>query len=192
MPPDGIQSVELTNADNKEIYGTYSVTASWAYDITDVEKIINDSTLIFKVVVTGVGDASIIKGHPLPTTPYTATVLEVLEGECNEKEITLKTSGGLITLNEYKTTLSEEKIKKMGLDTISEKEGDQKYIEFTMDSDYKFKTNQEYIVVLDSDYSLVADGYSIFAASSSKTKTMTKSSTYTNVLTAKVLPDIGQ
>ena len=89
----------------------------------------------------------------LPVTKYEAKTLKNIKGNMNDTFEFIK-SGGVISLTDYEKTLSEEQIKKQGLDKKTKEEKENTYVEISTSlnlNDTEIVTGKTYLICMRYD-----------------------------------------
>jgi hypothetical protein len=181
-------SVEEISSDN--IYGTFEDQYSWTVDPSIPENLMDDRTSIVHLKVLAEDEARMLPkkdnfSSPTPFTPYEVEIIETISGNPLSGHLTVYVRGGNLKISKFIESTPERQIEKMGLNKLSNKEKDSKYLAFTSATDYKLKPGKEYALLLsepaDNIYTVNANGYGIFY----KIKTKNGETKYKNVLTEK-------
>jgi len=180
----------------RDYYGFQDIEYSWAYDVTDYTKVINNAQRILKVKIVEINDGTFkyaTNNNSRPLTPIKVEVLDVLYGEEEDKDIKeIYQIGGDVTIEQMKNYYPIEKIKKMGLDKVSDSDSKTKYISYRSESLANLEVNQVYVVNLvngsfDEALVISPDGYGVFKLNESTTLSLNSNETYTNVITNKII-----
>lgn len=186
-------TMEKSNSSSaKTSYGTISTVPSWVADPSIPENLMTDSRLVLKIVINEKAGADFYLTEHEPVTPYKAEVTEVIVGDAAEPDITVYVAGGEVTLNQYKNSMSEESVKKMGLDKYSAADGEAMFVDFVTDFDYDFEVGNEYIVIVNEDHMVAGYGYGIFKNPADGKPGISSNESFTNVLTDKSFPVINR
>ena len=156
-----------SKTNEKNIFGTFEMSANWAKDPLVPENIIEMSKncAVIKAKIISVGEAKFLnEKDPSPYTPVEVEIEEILDGTLEKGNKTIYVEGGEIKVSEVLKTLNEAEKEKMGLNKISEDEANNMFIIYETEEDYKMELGNEYILVLSNkDNSIVmANGYGIF------------------------------
>lgn len=157
----------VATTNEKNIFGTFEMSANWAKDPLVPENIIEMSKncAVIKAKIISVGEAKFLnEKDPSPYTPVEVEIEEILDGTLEKGNKTIYVEGGEIRVSEVLKTLNEAEKEKMELNKISEDEANNMFIIYETEEDYKMELGNEYILVLSNkDNSIVmANGYGIF------------------------------
>lgn len=177
-----------SNQETKEKVDQYvSAECTWAYDVTDPEVVLENTDYFIKVKVkTKEKTKYFIKNTMMPSSTYNVEVLEVLSPEnvTLPKNIKIAVGGGVVSMEEYVSTLDLETKEKIKADKLSKKDL-QKQIMISNESYYELKQGNEYYICIrdltqDENYKgyygMPEGGYDVFQE---------KEGRYVNVLTQK-------
>lgn len=184
------------NENDKDIYGTVGIENSWYADPADPNNLITNESYVVKVEIISIGEAKMLPktehfdDSKQPYTPVEVEIIKTISGNELSGTVTVYLSGGDIKISDLIKSLDEALVKKMELNTLSQEEQNKKYISYKTTYDYKLKTGNQYVVILnkqaDEIYAIVANGYGIFQADQALLKEK-KQEIFKNVLTDKEL-----
>ncbi len=172
----------------RNYHGEQQIEYSWAYDVSDYEKIIENSDGILKVKIQEIGDGTFkysTGDGDYPISPIKVEVLDVLYGTTDDKNITeIYQAGGDVTITQMIDYYSESKINKMGLDTIDAAERDKTYVSYDVLDAKELEVGKTYIVCLKNKVDnqpnfISASGYSVFELEDNEN--------YKNIVTDKIV-----
>ena len=180
------QFVESNPVDGKKIFATFSKSNSWTVEPT-VNNLVQESDSIARIKVLSKDEPLFFETlDPFPLTPINVEVLEILSGDEISSPTKIYESGGTVSVEKIAKNFDEEKIKKMGIDTLSEEEKATNYIEYSSETQYPLNEGEEYLVILykqpSNIYLIAAEGYGVFKTNDT-INTLSKSKIYNNVLT---------
>lgn len=183
---DKIDDTNINKIPQDKIFGVFKRSASWAFDPTPENLIIN-STAVAKIKVLSIKKPVFFNelDPNTPLTPVKIDVTDIISGELQQNENTIYISGGTILISDLLESKSKESAEKMGLLSLDNQKKNTMYIDYTSDYDYDFIVDQEYIVILNKQanniYTVFGNGYGIFYSNNYSLKS-TKNF-YNNVIT---------
>lgn len=189
---------DSTNNDNnvneKEYYGTQTMEMSWAYEVQDAQKVIDNSQAIVKVKILSLEPGTFeyangVNGYPM--TPINVEVIETLKGDIDLGYMKIYQPGGDVTIKQMIDYYPPEKVEKMGLSNLSNDEIN-KYTKFIVNDSTELEVNKIYVIALrNGDFetpSIIAPcGYGIFELNDTNSLQSTGNELYKNVLTDTLL-----
>ncbi|MCR4925690.1 MAG: hypothetical protein K5917_05310 [Clostridiales bacterium] len=175
--------------ENKDILFVSEVSPNWSLDPTDITALINEKNnekIIVKAIVKSIEKADfLINGSGVPVTPYKVDITKVYKGNIEEKSITVCLNGGDVLIKDVINGIPESSAKKMGLDSLSEEDKNNKYISYKMaDSDANLSVGEEYVFILtkqDGFYLSSCGGYGVFEGNTNSDEL----SDYKNIISGK-------
>lgn len=161
------KDIQLSQANEKKIYGTFKSDANWVKDPAEIDNVIAmaNNYSIVKATIVSIGDANFLQSTaPVPYTPLIVEISEVLDGNSEIGTKTIYVEGGDIKISNLLKVLNDVEITKMGLDTLSNEDKENMYISYTSDYTFNLKENEEYIMILSNNNvsTIMASGYGIF------------------------------
>lgn len=150
-----------------EIYTTFSYTTSIsdeAFDLSNTSVVYERADLVITgtIIEKDKGTASEIS--PFPYIPAKVKIDKIIKGYSNSKIIDIIMPGGTCTVADFVKASEKnfpERILKMGLDKLSEKDKQEKYIQFNYKYAKDFKVGNRYVIMLsktnDEVYSAISN-----------------------------------
>lgn len=173
-----------------QIFGNIQMSTSLAYEPT-AQNLLNDTTSVVKVKVTGLGEAHFVDGVGFsdePQTPIQFELLETISGQTISTDAHIYASGGLVSLAEMVRGLAPERIAKMEIDQLTHEQQAEQFMLYSADYDVELTVGETYVFLVvqqeNGDYSLLLNGYSVFTPSD--VSTLGSDITATNILSQEV------
>lgn len=192
-PEDNTILYDVVPEAKRTIYGNQSATANWALSLNEVDYVVSESDYILRVRILEKKDGLFKVDDPFPVSPIKVQVLETLKGNNVPEVIDISQRGGYVTIRQVMESTTKERIQKMGLDKVSEKEIDELYIYYEFDNYQNLELGETYIVLLKGDnFSLFGNGFTIFKPTNKKYANTINGITYENAITKEtlVIPNI--
>lgn len=149
------------------------ISASWAFDVTDVNEVLSHSPTVVVATVERIADRATFQSSDggFPDTSVTIQVVESLKGEAPSTGIIL-VPGGLVTEQEAFEAMPLERAEKSGLADRSVKERESRLLRYVTESPAELVVGKTYLMMLMTDpergiYALGVDGYAVFEQSES-------------------------
>lgn len=171
--------LEETTINDDRILMNLTCEASYSSDPTNPENLLEGiDNHILKVKIVEILDGEILpkmKYYNNPFEPCTPIKVELIDNIYGDS-ITLKDniiymSGGNIKISNLINNLDEVDINRMGIDTLSKEDKENKYIKYSREYSYDMKVGNEYIIIVgkmdDGIYKIVEEGCGIFVEDSS-------------------------
>ncbi len=174
--------------DNK-IDAYISAESTWAYDVTDPKVVLENTDYFAKIKVkTKEKTKYFVKNKMMPCETYNVEVLDVISpmNTSLPKNIKIAINGGVVSMEEYVSTLDSETKEKTNTNDLSKKEL-KKQIMISDESYYELIQGNEYFICIrdltqDENYKgyygMPEGGYDVFQE---------KDGVYINVLTQNTL-----
>lgn len=168
------------------------VSASYAFDVSDVKEVLSHSPSVVVATVEKVGDRAEFrtKDGSFPDTEVVVRVIEKLKGEAPPNGVIL-VQGGVVTEQEAFEAMPLERAQKSGLADRSVEERESSLVRYVTAAPAELMVGETYLMMLMTDpergiYALGVDGYAVFRQDGS---TFTNTITRQN-LTTKELRDL--
>ncbi len=133
------------------IYTTIFVDPASEIDLSNIKDIYNNADLVIIGTIIEKNDGIMFEDYGYACIPGKVCVDTVLKGNLSTNEINIFSNGGYCTVKDYINTMSntkKEKIEKMGLNNLSDKDKKEKYIVFNYKYGKNFYKNKRYIIML--------------------------------------------
>ncbi|MFT4281492.1 hypothetical protein [Microbacterium sp.] len=160
------------------------VSASYAYDVSDVKEVASHSASVVVATVERIGDRAEFPSNDgsFPETEVIIRVDEKLKGEAPPAGVII-VQGGVVTEQEAFEAMPLERAQKSGLADRSVKERESSLVRFVTAAPADLAVGETYLMMLKTDpergvYALGADGYAVFRQDGS---------TFTNMITRQKL-----
>lgn len=191
---DSLQNKDVTMSERK-IYSTIETENSWAFDVSDTQKVFHNADYVIKVKVLGIENGSFeYANNDIPVTPISVEMLDVIKGNVSEPITKILQYGGYVTVKQVMDVSLPSRNEKMGLNNLTEEEQKSQYIYYERDGNYNLEIGKTYVVALSSknnkgNYFLGSNGYAIFEVSDNTVSPLNsnESKSYKNVLTGNEL-----
>lgn len=162
----------IEEQENSKEMNTFISEASWAFDVSSTDLILEDSNYVIKVRVKTKEKAKFeSKNAPIPKVRYNVEVLETLYGSDDlPKNIKVIFEGGVVTAQDIYNHVDEISAKKMGLNKLK---GTEEFL-LTNDAYYQMELGEVYYLTIrntdekNNVYALPSAGYNIFYESEGK------------------------
>lgn len=142
--------VDSSNASEKKVIAV-NVSHSYAYDITDINKLYENAELVVTGSVSSIGNAKKDYTMPVACTPAEFQIKNTIKGATNAKTVNILVEGGTITMQDYEDSIKElypKTLEKEKINTYTAKEKNSTYITYVSDEYEKLSKSQNYVLFL--------------------------------------------
>ena len=144
-------STNVTSEDNDRKVITVNVSHSYAYNVTDINKLYENSELIVTGTVSSIGNAKKDESLPVACTPAQFDIKNTIKGNDDLKNVNILVEGGTITLQEYEDSIkniSLEVVENDKIDLYSADDKNNTFISYVSDEYKQLKNRQDYVLFL--------------------------------------------
>lgn len=142
----------------------YSAEVSWAFDVSDVDVLIDDADVVVKVQVLSTGQNATFDQSGMPKTAVSVKVIDEIKGDGSIIDA-FYYPGGVYSLEQYYKA-NPQSAEKAGISDMTQAERESTFVTFYHDGYIALVEDATYIMVLnhngDGTYTLGSLGYGLF------------------------------
>lgn len=145
------ENVYSSDIPKDSIYSTAYINPTSEIDLTNPKALYENADLVIVGTITNKEKGEMIEEYGYACIPGKLNVDTVLKGNVSNTNIEFFSNGGYCTVKEYIDLMSntkKEKIEKIGLSALSNKEQEEKYLVFNYKYGKNFEEGKRYIIML--------------------------------------------
>lgn len=145
---EGVYSSDISE---DSIYLKAYINPTSEIDLTNPSVLYENADLVIVGTIISKGKGTMLEEYEYAGIPGTISVDTILKGSISNNDVDFFSNGGYCTVKEYVDIMSKnkkEKIEKLGLSKLTEKEQNEKYLVFNYKFGKNFKVGNRYIIML--------------------------------------------
>lgn len=157
-----LKIAETDETINVNVYATRKIETNFGFDEKNPNLVYEKATNVLKVKILGKSSSYFKEMNTSPVTPIKVKIIETLKGNIDEDQVYIFQYGGRVSLKQvYDNNTLEETIN-MGLYQVDMVNLEKDYMYYEISGNFNLEVGSIYVICLDSNNYLIANGYSIF------------------------------